>query len=116
LNDLKKVQEKNNEQHQINESRNNELKKLQVELTEVKSQLEERDKQRRVLVDLLSQELPNDNQDFDQWLSSYRQLSESSKRTLQEESALLKRENDQLHKNMKDIENQLKEIEKNCTK
>jgi chromosome segregation ATPase len=32
-------------------------------------------------------------------------------RTVQDESAALKRENDQLHKNMTDVENQLKEIE-----
>jgi len=107
----------NDLKQEIERLKNNELKTLRAELTEVKSQSEERLRQERhVLADLLSQDLrnqlPNDNQDFDQWLSSYRQLSESSKRILQEESALLKRENDQLHKNMTEIENQLKEIEK----
>jgi hypothetical protein len=113
--------DKNNEQQQIDESRNNELNTLRTELTEVKSQSDERlrqerEKQRQILSDLLSQDLrnqlPNDNQDFDQWFSSYRQLFESNKRTLQEESASLKHENDQLNKNMTEIGNQLKEIEK----
>jgi hypothetical protein len=109
-------QDKNHEQH---ESRNNELNTLRVELNEVKSILSRSDEclrqQRQVLTDLLSQDLrkqlPNDNQDFDQWLSSYRQLSESNKQNLYEESEALKRENAQLHKNMIEIENQLKEIE-----
>jgi uncharacterized protein YeaO (DUF488 family) len=108
--------QKQDEQH---ESRNNELNALRVELNESKSTLsraEERlRQQRQVLADLLSQDLrkqlPNDNQDFDQWLSSYRQLSESNKQNLHEESEKLKRENVQLIKNMNDIENQLKEIE-----
>jgi predicted nuclease with TOPRIM domain len=117
-NELKKEIER------LQQDKNNELDKLRAELNEVKSTYsqseerlhQEREKQRHILVDLLSKDLrnqlPNDNQDFDQWLSSYRQLFESSKQNLQEESVALKHENDQLHENMTDIKNQLKEIEK----
>ncbi|CAF0896295.1 unnamed protein product [Rotaria sordida] len=128
-------QNKNYEQQQTAESYNNELAAknieigtLRTELNEVKSiisQSEERlrqehERQRKILTDLLPSyirnQLPHDNQDFDQWLSSYRQLFESSiessKKILQEESAAVKLENDQLHKNMKDVESHLREIEK----
>ncbi|CAF3407819.1 unnamed protein product [Rotaria sp. Silwood1] len=110
------------------DAKNAEISTLQTELDQVKStisQLEERlhqehEKQRQILTDLLPSDIRNqlshDNQDFNQWLSSYRQLFESSiessKKILQEESAAVKLENDQLHKNMNDIESQLREIEK----
>ncbi|CAF4190032.1 unnamed protein product [Rotaria magnacalcarata] len=55
------------------------------------------------------------NQDFNEWLSSYRRIFEASvestKQALLDQSAVLKRENDQLHKNMREVESQLKEIE-----
>jgi DNA repair exonuclease SbcCD ATPase subunit len=60
----------------------------------------------------LRHQLSGDIQDFDQWLSSYRQIFLSNTQTLQEECATFKRENDQLHKNMNEVENQLKEIER----
>jgi len=134
LNNLRK----NFEQRQHDETQNNELAAknaqidaLRVELEEAKAKndstnsqsnerlRQEQDKQKQFLIELLEQDvrnqLPNDNQDLSQWLSSYRQIFassiESSKRALQDESATLKRENDQLHKNMSDVENQLKEIE-----
>ncbi|CAM4908349.1 unnamed protein product [Rotaria socialis] len=90
----------------------------------IKSQLDEhvrqeKDKQKQILIELLAQDarnqLPNDNQDFNEWLSSYRRIFEASaeatKQTSHDESAALKRENDQLHKNMREVESQLKEIE-----
>jgi len=116
-------QEKNDQQQQVDESRTNELNTLRAELDEVKSTLSqseerlhaERDKHRQLFVDLLPQDLrnqlPNDNQDFDQWFSSYRQLSESNKRNVQEEIEALQRENAKIHQNMTEIENQLKDIE-----
>ncbi|CAF1268676.1 unnamed protein product, partial [Rotaria sordida] len=80
---------------------------------------QEQDKLKQILIELLEQDvrnqLPNDNQDFNEWLSSYRTIFsssiESTKRVLQDESATLKSENDQLHRNMHEVENQLKEIE-----
>ncbi|CAF3327086.1 unnamed protein product [Rotaria socialis] len=126
------------EQCQTNETQNNalaaktaQIDALQSELAEakanndaIKSQLDEhvrqeKDKQKQILIELLAQDarnqLPNDNQDFNEWLSSYRRIFEASaeatKQTLHDESAALKRENDQLHKNMREVESQLKEIE-----
>ncbi|CAF3179719.1 unnamed protein product [Rotaria socialis] len=126
------------EQCQTNETQNNalaaktaQIDALQSELAEakanndaIKSQLDEhvrqeKDKQKQILIELLAQDarnqLPNDNQDFNEWLSSYRRIFEASaeatKQTSHDESAALKRENDQLHKNMREVESQLKEIE-----
>ncbi|CAM4764507.1 unnamed protein product [Rotaria magnacalcarata] len=126
------------EQYQNNETRNNALAAkaaqvdaLQSELAEakanndaIKSQLDEHARQekynqKQILIELLAQDvrnqLPNDNQDFNEWLSSYLRIFEASvestKQALLDQSAVLKRENDQLHKNMREVESQLKEIE-----
>ncbi|CAF3422234.1 unnamed protein product [Rotaria sp. Silwood1] len=89
------------------DAKNAEISTLQTELDQVKStisQLEERlhqehEKQRQILTDLLPSDIRN-------------QLSHDNQKILQEESAAVKLENDQLHKNMNDIESQLREIEK----
>jgi hypothetical protein len=128
---LKKISEQDAIRNYELADKSAQIETLRAELEEVKatndsinSQLEQRlrqeqDKQKQFLVELLEQDvrnqLPNDNQDFNQWLSSYQQLFassiESSKRALQDESIALKHENDQLLKNMADVESQLKEIE-----
>ncbi|CAF1140892.1 unnamed protein product [Adineta steineri] len=115
--------EKNNVQQETDKSHNNELKTLKAELDKIKSTMsqseehlrQEHEKQRKILTDLLTEDvrsqLPHDNQNFDQWFSSYRQLFETNKNNAHQETEALKRENEQLHKNMTDIENHLKEIE-----
>ncbi|CAF1043353.1 unnamed protein product [Adineta steineri] len=115
--------EKNNVQQETDKSHNNELKTLKAELDKIKSTMsqseehlrQEHEKQRKILTDLLTEDvrsqLPRDNQNFDQWFSSYRQLFETNKNNAHQEAEALKRENEQLHKNMTDIENHLKEIE-----
>ncbi|CAF0739998.1 unnamed protein product [Adineta steineri] len=128
----------NSEQRQHEENLNNELRDKNAQIDALKAELEEakakndltnsqsnerlqqeQEKQKQLLIELLEQDarnqLQNDNQDFNKWLSSYKQILTSSietnKRVQQDEAEKYKRENDQLHKNMNDIENQLKEIE-----
>jgi hypothetical protein len=129
---------KASEQKQHDETQNNELEAknaqidaLRLELEEAKTKndsinlqsderlRQEQEKQKQFLVELIGEDvrnqLPNDSQDLNQWLSSYQQLFtsniESIKRALQDEAVALKRENGQLHKNMTEVESQLREIE-----
>ncbi|CAF3462757.1 unnamed protein product [Rotaria socialis] len=122
---LKQLNTQQQQQTNDNElaAKNTELSTLQAELDEAKStvsQLEERQRQQReknqqILTELLPSDirnqLSNDNQDFDQWLSSYQQIFQSSQTYLQEQATAIKNENEQLHENMKDIESQLRNIE-----
>ncbi|CAM4764718.1 unnamed protein product [Rotaria magnacalcarata] len=122
---LKQLNTQQQQQTNDNElaAKNTQLSILQAELDEAKStvsQLEERQRQQRekhqqILTDLLPSDirnqLSNDNQDFDQWLSSYQQIFESSQKHLQEQATAIKNENEQLQKNMKDIESQLRNIQ-----
>ncbi|CAF0838966.1 unnamed protein product [Adineta ricciae] len=122
--EIEELKKEINLQQQTNESHNQESNALRNEVEQLKSTVakseenlhQEREKLRKMLTDLLTEDLriqlPQDNQDSDHWFSTYRQLVETNKHNMQEECAGLKRENDQLQRNMNDIENQLKEIEK----
>lgn len=109
--------------HEINQQ-NESLAALRSQLEESRStknsadeRLEqERNKFKTYLVDLLTDDaranFSNDQQDDEQWLSSYRQIFEIQKKNSSEEANNLKLENDQLHQKMKEIESELKDIEK----
>lgn len=113
-------QEKNDEINQQNES----LAALRSQLDEIKSKTnsaderfeQERNKFKSYLIDLLTDDaranFTNDQQDDEQWLTSYRQIFEIQKKKLSEEAIGFKQENDQLHQKMKEIESELKDIEK----
>jgi len=109
-------QEKIDESNQQNES----LAALRLQLDEAKTQSisieQERNKFKSYLVDLLPDDvrtnLPDDQNNDDQWLSSYRQIFETQQRKISEDSVVLKQENDQLHQKMKEIETELKQIER----
>jgi len=118
-------QQVNVEKRQLDEShvaelsvKNAQIDALRAELDEAKARNDSdvREKQRNALISVLSQELrerlPADIQDFDQWLSSYRQVLQLDKQTLHDECTTLKCENEKLHKNMSEVESQLKEIER----